>query len=326
MSKATPTSRPDLTAKQELFNALCFAALHDSDRVTFVAHYNTKIGDDGLHLTLRGASIVAGNTGRHVAGLFWQKQRSRGHRRPRHQQANRPTDTDNRRRPRHQQANRPTDTDNRRRPRHQQANRLNDTDNRRGPSRRTSLPQQQQPPRNHRHYQPPGNRYKDRFATGGSLRLQHRQPERRGHYWRQDSQRGGATTGDRTAREEGSLLERRRTERRGHYWRDDGQGSQRRGATTGEATDRAASGDRGNATTHDGAATTTTTGGTTSPVHINNSTAGTGKCDDLGSSHGCCYGPFAELIHFCFTKTGELCSQQSWPARARQLPCLTPLV
>ena len=195
VSKATPTSRPDLTAKRELFNALCFAALHDSDRVTFVAHDNTQIGDDGLHLTLRGASIVAGNTGRHVAGLFWQKQRSRGHRRPRNQQANRTTDTDNRRRPRHQQANRTTDTDNRRRPRHQQANRLNDTDNRRGPSRRTSLPQQQQPPRNHRHYQPPGNRYKDSFATGGTLRPQHRQPERRGHYWRGDGQ--GSQRGQR---------------------------------------------------------------------------------------------------------------------------------
>ena len=31
VSKATPTTRPDLTAKRELFNALCFAALHDSD-------------------------------------------------------------------------------------------------------------------------------------------------------------------------------------------------------------------------------------------------------------------------------------------------------
>ena len=61
--------------------------------------------------------------------------------------------------------------------------------------------------------------------------------------------------------------------------------SQRGGATTGEATDRAASGDRGNATTHDGAATTTTTGGTTSPLHINTATAGTGKCDELGSPH-----------------------------------------
>ena len=30
VSKATPTTRPDLTAKRELFNALCFAALHDS--------------------------------------------------------------------------------------------------------------------------------------------------------------------------------------------------------------------------------------------------------------------------------------------------------
>ena len=218
VSKTTPTSRPDLTAKRELFNALCFTALHDSDRVTFVAHDNTQIGDDGLHLTPRGASIMAGNTGRHVVGLFWQKQRSRGHRRPRHQQANRPTDTDNRRRPQHQQANR-----------------LNDTDNRRGPSRRTSLPQQQQPPQNHRHYQPPGNRYKDSFPTGGSLQLQHHQPERRGHYWREDSQRGGVTTGERTAREEGSLLERGQPERRGHYWRED---SQRGGVTTGERTAR----------------------------------------------------------------------------------------
>ena len=154
VSNATPTTRPDLTAKRELFNALCFAALHDSDRVTFVAH-NAQIGNDRLHLTPRGASIVAGNTGRHVAGLFWQKQRSRGHRRPRHQQANRPTDTHSKRQ---------------------------------RPSQRTSLPQQQQPPRNHRHYQPPGNRYKDSFLTGGYRRLQHHQPERRGHYWRDDRQ------------------------------------------------------------------------------------------------------------------------------------------
>ena len=284
MSKTTPTTRPDLTAKQELCNALCFAALHDSDRVTFVAHDNTQIGDDGLHLTPRGASIMAGNTGRHVVGLFWQKQLSRGHRRPRHQQANR----------------------------------LNDTDNtRRRPSRRTSLPQQQQTPQNHRHYQPSGNRCKDSFPTGGSLQLQHHQPERRGHYWREDSQRGGVTTGERTAREEGSLLERGQPERMGHYWREDSQrggvttgertareegsllergqperrghywreDSQRGGVTTGEATDRAASRDRGNATTHDVTATTTTTGGTTSPLHINTATAGTGKCDELGSPH-----------------------------------------
>ena len=134
--------------------------------------------------------MVTGNTGRHVAGLFWQKQRSRGHRRPRHQQTSRSTDTDsNRRRPRHQQANRLNDTDsNRRRPRHQQANRLNDTDSRRRPSRRTSRPQQQQPPRNHRHYQPPGNRYKDSLPTGGYQQHQHHQPERWGHYWREDSQ------------------------------------------------------------------------------------------------------------------------------------------
>ena len=46
VSKATPTTRPDLTAKRELYNALCFAALHDSDRVTFVAHDDAQIGND----------------------------------------------------------------------------------------------------------------------------------------------------------------------------------------------------------------------------------------------------------------------------------------
>ena len=51
VSKATPTTRPDLTAKRELFNVLCFAALHDGDRVTFVAHDNTKIGESLLWLT-----------------------------------------------------------------------------------------------------------------------------------------------------------------------------------------------------------------------------------------------------------------------------------
>ena len=82
VSKATPTTRPDLTAKRELFNAFCFTALHDSDQFTFVAHDNAQIGHDDLHLTPRGASIVAGNTRRHVAGLLWQKQWSRGNRRP----------------------------------------------------------------------------------------------------------------------------------------------------------------------------------------------------------------------------------------------------
>ena len=46
VSKATPTTRPDLTAKRELYNALCFATLHDSDRVTFVAHDDAQIGND----------------------------------------------------------------------------------------------------------------------------------------------------------------------------------------------------------------------------------------------------------------------------------------
>ena len=68
----------------------------------------------------------------------------------------------------------------------------------------------------------------------GSL-LERGQPERRGHYWREDSQRGGVTTGERTAREEGSLLERGQPERRGHYWRED---SQRGGVTTGDRTAR----------------------------------------------------------------------------------------
>ena len=58
VSKATPTTRPDLTAKRELYNALCFTALHESDRVTSVAHDNAQIGHDGLHPTPRGASIV----------------------------------------------------------------------------------------------------------------------------------------------------------------------------------------------------------------------------------------------------------------------------
>ena len=197
VSKATPTTRPDLTAKRELFNALCFTALHDSDRVTFVAHDNARIGHDGLHLTPRGASIVAGNTGRQVAGLFWQKQQSRSHCRPRHQQANRPTDTHS---------------------------------NRQRPSQRTSLPQQQQPLRNHRHYQPPGIRYRD---TSGYRRLQHHQPERRGHYWRDDghnSQQG---------------WRERDNPRRGHHHYD-----YRR---------------------------------TTSPLHTDTATTGTGKCDELDS-------------------------------------------
>ena len=120
----------------------------------------------------------------------------------------------------------------------------------------------------------------DRTAREEGSLLETGQSDRRGHYWRQDSQRGGVTTGDRTARKEGSLLETGQPERWGHYWRQD---SQREGVTTGETTDRTANRDGGNATTHDVAAITKATDGTTSPLPTDSATTGTGKCDEMGS-------------------------------------------
>ena len=51
VSKATPTTQPDMASKRELFNALCFAALYVTFVAPFVAHDNAWLGNEGLHPT-----------------------------------------------------------------------------------------------------------------------------------------------------------------------------------------------------------------------------------------------------------------------------------
>ena len=78
VSRVAPTNMPQLKAKADLFNAYNASKLLTNKRVSFISHENIKIDSqriqpDLIHLTDRGTSVLAGNIGRHIHYLFWEK-------------------------------------------------------------------------------------------------------------------------------------------------------------------------------------------------------------------------------------------------------------
>lgn len=90
ISKVAPNRVEDLEAERELFNALVHTSFHGEERVTFVSHETLQASfyfhKDDLHVTPRGASVLAANIGRHVSNLFWSRPSRRGVHRPPPQQ------------------------------------------------------------------------------------------------------------------------------------------------------------------------------------------------------------------------------------------------
>nr|KAG5713692.1 hypothetical protein BaRGS_024740 [Batillaria attramentaria] len=97
VSKLDRATEPtDLQAKRELYNAMVFSALHQKERVSFINHdtLSSKAAkvyyDDDIHPSKRGADMMAGNIGRHLSQLLWEKpaahvkNRSRRHYRDQH--------------------------------------------------------------------------------------------------------------------------------------------------------------------------------------------------------------------------------------------------
>lgn len=82
VSRASPTPKlKELNAKRELFNAQTFCHLQNYSNVSFISHENLSSNHcyfkDNLHPSVRGSSVFAGNMGRHVQSLFWEKPRRR---------------------------------------------------------------------------------------------------------------------------------------------------------------------------------------------------------------------------------------------------------
>ena len=78
VSRVAPTNIPHLKAKADLFNAYNASRLLNNNRVSFISHENLKtdlqrLQSDNLHPTTRGASVLAGNIGRHVHHIFWKR-------------------------------------------------------------------------------------------------------------------------------------------------------------------------------------------------------------------------------------------------------------
>ena len=77
ISKIAPIHDANLEVQRNVFNAMITKELYTTKNVSFIDHtnFNTKMTRDGIHPTTRGASILAGNLGRHIRNLFWKKPR-----------------------------------------------------------------------------------------------------------------------------------------------------------------------------------------------------------------------------------------------------------
>jgi hypothetical protein len=92
VNKVAPVRNMTLEKKRTVFNAHVFSHLYTEKDVSFVT--NDNIGAfssrhlyDGIHPTNQGAALLAGNVGRHVHSLFWERpQRRHDSRRPRRHQ------------------------------------------------------------------------------------------------------------------------------------------------------------------------------------------------------------------------------------------------
>ena len=80
VSKIAPMKNAELEVKRKLFNAFNSSKLFDSKNISLVDHENLftskSVLSDGVHPTSRGASVLAGNVGRHLRDLFWTRPRS----------------------------------------------------------------------------------------------------------------------------------------------------------------------------------------------------------------------------------------------------------
>lgn len=77
VSKLPVVSDTKLQQKKELFNAVVFAELVEQQQVSFVNNDNlpSHALRDIVHPNKRGSSILAGNIGRHVHRILWEKPR-----------------------------------------------------------------------------------------------------------------------------------------------------------------------------------------------------------------------------------------------------------
>lgn len=86
ISKVAPVQDAELEVRRNLFNALNSTKLYNNKNISFVDHANLYTNKsslrDGMHPTTRGASVLAGNVGRHVRDLFWIKPTRPSRRRP----------------------------------------------------------------------------------------------------------------------------------------------------------------------------------------------------------------------------------------------------
>jgi len=82
VSHAAPVSNNTLDTRRDQFNVTVRAELIDEQNVTLLHHNNLSkshryICHDEIHPTAAGASVLAGNVGRHIHRLFWQQPRRR---------------------------------------------------------------------------------------------------------------------------------------------------------------------------------------------------------------------------------------------------------
>ena len=89
LSKIAPTRDPKLEVKRNLFNAQITAELFESKSITTVSHENLMTNKNYMHDTIhpnrRGTSVLAGNIGRALRDLFWQRPRRPKRPYPQHQ-------------------------------------------------------------------------------------------------------------------------------------------------------------------------------------------------------------------------------------------------
>jgi hypothetical protein len=82
VSMPTPVIPARLNARREVYAALLKAELLEEKGVTFITHNNVGpnskfISEDGVHPTRAGSSVLAGNVGRSLHRLFWERPRRR---------------------------------------------------------------------------------------------------------------------------------------------------------------------------------------------------------------------------------------------------------
>ena len=77
ISKVAPTKDAMLDRKRKILNSHMMSKFANEKNISFISHENLyRRSDylrDSVHPTLRGASVFAGNLGRHLHYMFWNK-------------------------------------------------------------------------------------------------------------------------------------------------------------------------------------------------------------------------------------------------------------